>query len=65
MGKVVNYTDISNWEEYFDMTYDYLTFLLETNKITPELVIKTTRSILCNAGYVYELDEVRRRYYCS
>lgn len=63
MGKIINFKDIGNWEELFDMTFDYLTFLLEENKIKPELVIKTTHDILKNAGYGYELEDVRRRYY--
>ena len=63
MGKIINFKDISNWEELFDMTFDYLTFLVEESKIKPELVIKTTYDILHNAGYGYKLEEVRRKYF--
>jgi len=63
MGKVIDFKDIDNWEELFDMTFDYLTFLIEESKIEQETVIKTTYDILQNAGYGYTLAEVRNRYY--
>ncbi|MDP4092229.1 MAG: hypothetical protein Q8920_02615 [Bacillota bacterium] len=63
MGKILNFKDIYSWQELFDMTFDYLTFLLEEDKIKPELVIKTTYDILNNAGYGYELETVRKEYY--
>lgn len=63
MGKVVNFREISNWAELFDMTFEYLTFLLEAVDINPDLVIKTTHGILVNAGYNYSLDAVEEEYY--
>lgn len=63
MEKIMNFKDIENWEELFDMTFDYLTFLLEEDKIEPELVIKTTYDILKNAGYSYSIGDLRKKYY--
>lgn len=65
MGKVINFKEISDWQELFDMTFEYLTFLLEEKKLTPELVIKTTCGIINNAGYGYSLEDVRKHYYKS
>jgi len=55
--------DIENWAELFDMTFEYLTFLLEVEDINPDLVIKTTLDILNNAGYGYTFDGVEEEYY--
>ncbi len=63
MGKVINFKEISDWQELFDMTFEYLSFLLEERKITPELVIKTTCGIINNAGYGYTQEDVRKHYY--
>lgn len=63
MGKVMDFRNITNWEELFDMTNEYLTFLLEQDRITHDLVIKTTYDIIKNAGYNYTLDEVEAQYY--
>ncbi len=63
MGKVVNFKDITNWVEIFDMTYEYLSFLLEVKRITSKLIIKIPYDILKNAGYSYTLEEVRKQYY--
>jgi hypothetical protein len=63
MGKVTDFKNISNWEELFDMTYEYLTFLVEPDKINHDLVIKTTCGIIKNAGYNYDCDEVEKEYY--
>lgn len=55
--------DISNWEELFDMTYEYLTFLVEQHKVTHDMIVKTTYDILRNAGYKYTYDDVEKVYY--
>ena len=55
--------DIENWAELFDMTFEYLSFLLEVEDIKPDLVIKTTLDILNNAEYGYTFDEVEEEYY--
>jgi hypothetical protein len=65
MGKIIDFKDIEKWEELFDMTYDYLTFLMEESKIKSETVIKTTYDILKNAEYGYTLEDVRIKYYDS
>ena len=63
MGELVNFKNITNWAELFDMTFEYLTLLLESVDITPDLVIKTTYDILLNAGYNYSFDAVEEEYY--
>lgn len=63
MDNIINNKDICNWAELFDMTFEYLTFLLEAEDIKPDLVIKTTTDILVNAGYYYTFDEVEEEYY--
>jgi len=63
MDETINHKDICNWAELFDMTFEYLTFLLEVEDIKPDLVIKTTADILANAGYYYTFDEVEEEYY--
>lgn len=63
MGEMTNRKEISNWAELFDMTFEYLTFLLYVEDISPDLVIKTTTDILVNAGYYYTFDEVEEEYY--
>lgn len=54
---------ISNWDELFDMTNEYLTFLLEQHEVTHEMIIKTTYDIIKNAGYNYSYDDVEEEYY--
>lgn len=63
MGRVSDFKNISNWEELFDMTNEYLTFLVEQDKVTHDMIIKTTCGILNNAGYNYDIDEVEKEYY--
>lgn len=63
MGTVSDFKNISNWEELFDMTNEYLTFLIEQDKVTHDMIIKTTCDILKNAGYNYDIEEVGRQYY--
>ena len=63
MGTISDFKNISNWEELFDMTNEYLTFLVEQDKVTHDMIIKTTCSILKNAGYNYDNDEVEKEYY--
>ncbi len=63
MGKVEDFKNITNWEELFDMTNEYLTFLVEQHRVTHEMVIKTTCDILKNAGYNYDIDKVEKEYY--
>jgi hypothetical protein len=63
MGKLINFKDISNWEELFDMTHDYLTFLVEEKKLQPELIIKVTQHILNDSGYDYSYDDVEMEYF--
>lgn len=63
MGKTVDFKNISNWEELFDMTNEYLTFLVEQDKVTHDMITKTTCDILRNAGYNYSLEEVEKEYY--
>lgn len=63
MGIVTDFKNISNWEELFDMTNEYLTFLVEQDKVTHDMIIKTTCDILKNAGYNYDCDEVEKQYY--
>ncbi|NSW91559.1 MAG: hypothetical protein HPY74_12960 [Firmicutes bacterium] len=63
MAEDLGRKDICNWAELFDMTFEYLTFLLEVEDIKPDLVIKTTLDILINAGYNYTFDEVEEEYY--
>ena len=63
MGKLMNFKDISNWAELFDMTFDYLTFLVEEDKIEPEMVIKATHHIVKDAGYNYTYEEVETEYF--
>ncbi len=63
MGTVKDFKNITNWDELFDMTNEYLTFLLEQHQITHELVIKTTYDIIKNAGYNYSIDDIEKEYY--
>jgi predicted membrane-bound dolichyl-phosphate-mannose-protein mannosyltransferase len=63
MGTVKDFKNITNWDELFDMTNEYLTFLLEQHQVTHELVIKTTFDIIKNAGYNYTYDDVEKEYY--
>jgi len=63
MGKVKDFKNITNWDELFDMTNEYLTFLLEQHMITHDLIIKTTYDIIKNAGYNYSYDDVEKEYY--
>ena len=63
MGKIGECGGICNWAELFDMTFEYLSFLLEVEDIKPELVIKTTNDILTDAGYCYTYDEVEEQYH--
>lgn len=63
MGEVKDFKNITNWDELFDMTSDYLTFLVEHDQITHDLVIKTTYDIIKNAGYNYSYDDVEKEYY--
>jgi len=63
MGTVKDFKNITNWDELFDMTNEYLTFLLEQHQITHELVIKTTYDIIKNAGYNYSHDDVEKEYF--
>lgn len=63
MGTVKDFKNITNWDELFDMTNEYLTFLLEQDFITHDMVIKTTYDILKNAGYNYSYDDVEKEYY--
>lgn len=63
MGKIISFKDIADWMELFDMTYDYLTFLIDENQIKPEMVIHSTHDIVNHAGYKYSYDEVALEYY--
>jgi predicted membrane-bound dolichyl-phosphate-mannose-protein mannosyltransferase len=63
MGEVKDFKNITNWDELFDMTNEYLTFLVEQHYITHEMVIKTTHDIIKNAGYNYSYDDVEKEYY--
>jgi len=63
MGTVKDFKNITNWDELFDMTNEYLTFLLEQDQISHDMVIKTTYDIIKNAGYNYPYDEVENQYY--
>ena len=63
MGEVKDFKNITNWDELFDMTNEYLTFLVEQHEITHEMVIKTTHDIVRNAGYNYSYDDVEKEYY--
>ena len=63
MGTEKDYTNITNWDELFDMTNEYLTFLVEQSNITHDMVIKTTYDIIKNAGYSYSYDDVETEYY--
>jgi predicted membrane-bound dolichyl-phosphate-mannose-protein mannosyltransferase len=54
---------ITNWDELFDMTNEYLTFLVEQHNVTHDMIIKTTYDIIRNAGYKYSYDEVENEYY--
>lgn len=63
MGADKDSKTITNWDELFDMTNEYLTFLLEQDFVTHEMVIKTTYDILKNAGYNYDYDDVEKEYY--
>jgi hypothetical protein len=63
MGTVKDFKNITNWEELFDMTNEYLTFLVEQEKVTHDMIIKTTHAILKNTGYNYTCDEVETEYY--
>lgn len=63
MGTVKDFKNITNWDELFDMTNEYLTFLVEQHLITHEMVIKTTFDIIKNAGYNYTIDDVEKEYY--
>ncbi|HOJ09153.1 MAG TPA: hypothetical protein PK733_00980 [Clostridiales bacterium] len=63
MEDSINLKEICNWAELFDMTFEYLTFLLEVEDIKPDLVMKTTLDILNNAGYSFSFDEVEEEYY--
>ncbi len=55
--------DITNWDELFDMTNEYLTFLVEQHQVTHDMIIKTTYDIIRNAGYSYTYDDVEKEYY--
>ena len=63
LGTVKDFKNITNWEELFDMTNEYLTFLVEQDKGTHDMIIKTTYGILKNAGYNYALEDVEKEYY--
>lgn len=63
MGTVKDFKNITNWDELFDMTNEYLTFLVEQDKVTHDMVIKTTYDIITDAGYNYSYDEVEAQYY--
>ena len=63
MGDVKDFKNITNWEELFDMTNEYLTFLVEQDNVTHDMIIKTTHGILKNAGYNYTCDDVATEYY--
>ncbi len=63
MGTVKDFKNITNWEELFDMTNEYLTFLVEQDKVSHDMIINTTYAILKNAGYNYTLDDVEKEYY--
>lgn len=63
MGADKDSKTITNWDELFDMTNEYLTFLIEQDFVTHEMVIKTTYDILKNAGYNYDYDDVEKEYY--
>lgn len=64
MGTVKDFKNITNWDELFDMTNEYLTFLVEQDQVTHDMVIKTTtHDIIKNAGYNYSYDEVEKQYY--
>ncbi len=63
MGTVKDFKNITNWDELFDMTNEYLTFLLEQDFVTHDMVIKTTHDILKNAGYNYAYEDVEKEYY--
>ena len=55
--------DISNWEELFDMTYEYLTFLVEQHEVTHDMIVKTTYDILRNAGTNTHMMTLEKVYY--
>jgi hypothetical protein len=63
MGTADDAKNITNWDELFDMTNEYLTFLVEQHQVTHEMVIKTTYDIIRNAGYSYTYDDVEKEYY--
>lgn len=63
MDDITDRKDICNWAELFDMTFEYLCFLLYAEDIRPNLVIKITADILNSAGYYYSFDEVEEEYY--
>jgi len=63
MGTSDDAKNITNWDELFDMTNEYLTFLVEQHQVTHEMVIKTTYDIIRNAGYSYTYDDVEKEYY--
>jgi hypothetical protein len=63
MGKLLDFKNIENWDEIFDLVRELLTFLVEEDKITPEMITKSTYDTLQNAGYGYKLEDVRRRFY--
>jgi predicted membrane-bound dolichyl-phosphate-mannose-protein mannosyltransferase len=63
MSTLEGLKEIENWEELFDMTNEYLTFLVEQHQVTHDMIIKTTYDIIRNAGYGYTYDDVEREYY--
>jgi predicted membrane-bound dolichyl-phosphate-mannose-protein mannosyltransferase len=63
MSTLEGLKEIENWEELFDMTNEYLTFLVEQHRVTHDMIIKTTYDIIRNAGYSYTYDDIEREYY--
>lgn len=63
MGELIRIKDITDWDAIFDMTYEYLSFLLYDAEISAELVARTTHDILKNCGYNYSYSEILKHYH--
>lgn len=63
MAGIIKIKDITNWEEMFELTYEYLSFLMYDEDIKAELVIKCTFDMIKNCGFRYTYKEVAEQYY--